>query len=95
MLKRLGLAGLLFATLAVAPFTVAARDRNDSRDQNNFGRTSYASSTYTQSRYTRDNSGWNRGVRERDRRASDRHRFIDRDDDSYRGRTEGRSYDYR
>ena len=29
MLKRLGLAGLLFATLAVTPLTVAAQDRND------------------------------------------------------------------
>lgn len=29
MLKRFGLAGLLFATLAVTPLTVAAQDRND------------------------------------------------------------------
>lgn len=29
MLKRLGLAGLLFATLAVTPLTVAAQDRNE------------------------------------------------------------------
>jgi len=46
MLKRFGLAGLLFATLAVTPLTVAAQDRNDAfRNNREPRRTEYVRNT--------------------------------------------------
>jgi hypothetical protein len=56
MLKRFGLAGVLFAMSAVAPLTAAAQDRNSSRNQSQWAAQQHS----VQVQDTR-NAGYNSG----------------------------------
>jgi hypothetical protein len=89
MLKRFGLAGLLFASLAVAPLTVAAQDRNEGWGHNEMTQlkvervenTRYTAARQNRSHYTRENQ-----MRDRNR---------DRDSQFIRRDNHRNSYDYR
>lgn len=84
MLKRFGLAGLLFASLAIAPLTVAAQDRNDGWRNNKIAQPK--TERVENTRYT--------GAR-RDRSHDIRGRNRDRDSHFIRWDSHRNSYDYR
>ena len=88
MLKRFGLAGLLFATLAVAPLTIAAQDWNHNQrsaySDHQAGRNNVRRDQGRYMQYDRDDRGrdtWNRNMR-----------YRNTDDRDFRGYGERREW---